>query len=92
MQDRGTVTVATSERPTGAALIVYDDGPGIPFEMRDRVFEPFYTTKTDGKGTGLGLSIVKNIVEQHGGTLDLDASEAGGARFTVVFTRARLSG
>jgi len=89
----GVVTVSTCERPNGAvALIVEDTGPGIPFEERALVFEPFFTTKTDGGGTGLGLSIVKNIVEQHGGNLDVDASESGGARFTVVLPVARGSG
>lgn len=67
-----------------ANLRVEDDGPGVPVPMRDRVVEPFYTTKDPGEGTGLGLSIVTTIVDEHGGRLDIEASDLGGASFTVV--------
>ena len=55
--------------PDWVRLEVRDDGPGIPDEDRERIFEPFYTTKDEGEGTGLGLSIVREIVEKHGGRL-----------------------
>jgi signal transduction histidine kinase len=48
---------------------VEDDGPGVPPELWDRVFEPFYTTKGEGRGTGLGLALARGIVEDHGGTI-----------------------
>ncbi len=68
---------------------IEDSGPGIAPDDRERVFEPFYTTKSDGKGTGLGLPIVKNIVEQHQGRIELGASPMGGARFVVRLPAAR---
>jgi signal transduction histidine kinase len=68
----------------GAELVVEDNGPGIPGAVRSRIFEPTFTTKGAGKGTGLGLAICAKIVEDHGGELRVDRSEAfGGARFTL---------
>jgi nitrogen fixation/metabolism regulation signal transduction histidine kinase len=58
-----------------------DEGPGIPPEQADRVFEPYVTTKA--KGTGLGLAIVRKIVEEHGGTIKLDTSYRDGAGFVI---------
>lgn len=65
-------------------LAVRDNGPGIPRELRARVFEPYFTTKPTGVGTGVGLSVSLAIVESHGGTLTADCPEEGGTVFTVV--------
>ena len=65
-------------------LEVADSGPGVGDDDRERIFEPFYTTKADGKGTGLGLPIVRNIVEQHRGQITVGRSDLGGAAFRVV--------
>ena len=65
-------------------LIVEDNGPGIPEEIRQRILEPFYTTKAVGKGTGLGMPIVMRILEDHQMVLSIETSDAlGGARFRV---------
>jgi nitrogen fixation/metabolism regulation signal transduction histidine kinase len=78
----GHVVVSARPDGDGAAIIVEDDGPGIPADRRERVFDPYFTTKTDG--TGLGLAIVKKIVVEHGGTVHVGASEElGGAAFVV---------
>ncbi|MFK7987094.1 MAG: ATP-binding protein [Sandaracinaceae bacterium] len=69
----------------GARVRVVDNGPGIPHEEKSRVFEPYYTTKSGG--TGLGLAIVHRIVSDHGGTLEIDDTEGGGATFEIVLTR-----
>jgi PAS domain S-box-containing protein len=68
---------------THVALEIADTGPGVPASDRDKIFEPFYTTKPDGKGTGLGLPIVRNIIEQHQGQIAVDTSDLGGAMFVV---------
>jgi signal transduction histidine kinase len=63
-------------------VAVSDEGPGIPADQLDRVFTRFWRGSRRG-GTGLGLSIVKGLVEAHGGSVAVDRSPAGGARFTV---------
>lgn len=74
-----TVRVRTSQAGDRVEVRVWDNGNGIPAEARDKIFNPFYTTKPTGQGTGLGLSISYDIVRQHGGTMEV-ASEEG--RFT----------
>ncbi len=64
------------------ALDVDDDGPGVPPETRERIFDPYFTTRTEG--TGLGLAIVKKIVVEHGGAIACEESALGGARFRIV--------
>jgi signal transduction histidine kinase len=68
-------------------LVVEDDGPGIPGESIDRVFEPFYTTKVGG--TGLGLPLSKRLVAQCGGSLTADSRPGEGARFRIVLRPLR---
>jgi signal transduction histidine kinase len=60
-----------------------DDGPGIPAEVRDRVFEPFYTTKPVGQGTGLGLSLTHGIIERHAGRIWVESGAGTGTRFVI---------
>ncbi len=84
-RDGGRVVVrARVESPSTVLLEVADSGPGIPEADRERIFEPFYTTKADGKGTGLGLPIVRNIVDQHRGEITIATSDLGGAAFRVI--------
>jgi signal transduction histidine kinase len=79
----GTVTVSTGRGPHGPFFAVRDTGPGIAPENRDRIFNPFFTTKPPGKGTGLGLSICLAIVTRLGGTITVDSAPGQGACFTV---------
>jgi signal transduction histidine kinase len=70
-------------RAGGRALVeIIDSGPGIPGEIREKLFQPFFTTKIEGQGTGLGLSITRRIVEEHGGTVSF-ASVPGSTKFVV---------
>lgn len=69
-------------------LSVVDDGPGVPAEIRDWIFEPFFSTRGGTEGTGLGLSVVKSIVDDHGGAIRLEPGE-GGAHFTIMLPAAR---
>ncbi|WP_350333635.1 hybrid sensor histidine kinase/response regulator [Coralliovum pocilloporae] len=66
-------------------LIVADDGPGMPEPVRQRVFDPFYSTKPIGKGTGLGLAVVKNAMDDLGGAIALETEPGEGTRFTLAF-------
>jgi len=67
----GWVEVRARAEPGRSVIEVLDSGPGVPKELRDRVFEPFYTTKAPGAGTGLGLSLARDIVQRHGGKLEI---------------------
>lgn len=64
-------------------LIVQDTGQGIPPDMIDQVFDPYFTTKSVGKGSGLGLSVVYGIVQKHGGAITVTSTVGEGSRFTV---------
>jgi signal transduction histidine kinase len=65
-------------------LSVSDSGPGVPTALKDKIFQPFFTTKEQGKGTGLGLGISRGIIEQHHGTLELDTDPRSRiTRFTI---------
>ncbi|WP_313453945.1 ATP-binding protein, partial [Brevundimonas sp.] len=81
----GTGIIATLSVENGAAVfIIEDDGVGLPDKDRDRLTEPYVTTRE--KGTGLGLAIVKRICEDHGGELRLaDAETLRGARVCLIF-------
>ena len=81
--DSGTITIATRRDGDCAEVEIADDGPGIPPEIRDRVFDSFFTTKDVGHGTGLGLATARRIVvDRHGGTLTVE-SEPGRTAFLV---------
>lgn len=67
---------------------VDDSGPGVPPEAREHIFEPFYTTKAVGMGTGLGLAVAYSMTKRHGGHIDVDASDLGGASFRVCLPGA----
>ncbi|MBU1896382.1 response regulator [Myxococcota bacterium] len=68
-----------------AVLKVRDTGQGMSAEVKERIFESFFTTKVDGRGTGLGLSIIHEIVEQAGGDITVDSAPGEGATFTLRF-------
>jgi signal transduction histidine kinase len=81
--ERGTITIATRRDGACAEIDVTDDGPGVPDEVRDRVFDSFFTTKDVGHGTGLGLATARRIVvDRHGGALNL-ITEPGRTTFRV---------
>src|SRR5262249_29900245 len=82
----GTVRLVAAREHDDVCICVDDSGPGVPPEMRHRIFEPFFTTKD--AGTGLGLPLVHAVVQQHGGTIALETSPAGGARFHIRFPLA----
>lgn len=92
----GRITLSMCNAPRDAApdpagqrrvhFCVEDDGPGIPVEIRPRLFEPFFTTRPDG--TGLGLAVVKKIADQHGAEIRVHTGDSGGVRFEFVWPAA----
>jgi signal transduction histidine kinase len=85
MESGGTITVSAGGDGQYDQIVVADTGPGIPEDQREHIFEPLYTTKS--KGTGLGLTICHQIIERHGGTIDLD-TKRDGAVFRIRLPRA----
>ncbi len=79
---KGEILIETRVDGDSVAVTVQDNGPGIPPDVMPRIFEPFFTTKPKGEGTGLGLGIVKQIVDKHGGRIDV-TSRPGCTRFTI---------
>jgi PAS domain S-box-containing protein len=86
MRDGGEIRVETGTvagRPGWLRLVVADNGPGIPLDLLPKIFDPFYTTKT--QGTGLGLSVSYGIVREHQGTIDVQSQPGKGTTFTLTF-------
>jgi two-component system NtrC family sensor kinase len=84
----GTVTLGLETDGDELVARVRDDGRGMAPEVRDRVFEPFFSTKEGGRGVGLGLSIVQGIVARHGGTIGVESEPGRGTTFTVRIPRS----
>lgn len=78
-----TISVRTETAGPRVRIVVEDDGPGVPEQLRARIFDPFVTTKEVGAGTGLGLAVCRGIVEGAGGRIELDLAYECGARFLV---------
>jgi two-component system, NtrC family, sensor kinase len=78
-----TVTVTTKKLPKKVEISVIDNGMGIPDEIKDKIFQPFFTTKPTGQGTGLGLSLSYDIVKGHGGELRLQSDRGKGTEFVI---------
>lgn len=83
MNGRGRISIRARIEQREMVLEIEDTGPGIPPDIRERVFEPFYSTKPAGKGSGIGLAVSRSIIEGHAGTLTLAESSGGGARFVI---------
>lgn len=84
--DGGVITVRTGSEAEEKTVTVEvrDTGKGVPPEMREKIFQPFFTTKGKGKGTGLGLAVSKRIVEEHGGSIKVEENFPQGAVFKVL--------
>src|SRR4051812_44449132 len=90
---RPTLKVTTRDLGDAIEVRVRDNGTGIPPEIRDKLFQPFFTTKPTGEGTGLGLSISYDIItQQHGGTITVDSEPGAYAEFTIRLPRRAAGG
>jgi signal transduction histidine kinase len=78
-----TVWVSTKREGTKILITIRDNGPGIPANILDKIFQPFFTTKPTGQGTGLGLSLAYDIIKAHGGEIKANSKEGEGAEFIV---------
>src|SRR5680860_780323 len=78
-------TVSVSTKKEGATILIYvkDNGNGIPDSIKDKIFQPFFTTKPTGQGTGLGLSLAYDIIKAHGGELKVETEEGKGTEFII---------
>lgn len=88
MRNQGTLEIAVFRRAGQIVVQITDSGPGIPVDIRERIFVPFFTTKPPGEGSGLGLDIVRRIVEKHQGTITVE-SQPGHTMFTLMFPLQR---
>jgi signal transduction histidine kinase len=77
-----------AQSPGSYAVHIIDTGQGIPRDMMDQIFQPFFTTKKAGRGTGLGLAIAAETIRAHGGTMAVESEPGKGSHFTVTLPMA----
>jgi signal transduction histidine kinase len=81
---KGKISIHTSRKENGVQIRISDTGGGIPKEIQDRVFAPFFTTKARGKGTGQGLAIARRVVvDKHQGELSFETEKGRGTTFVI---------
>jgi signal transduction histidine kinase len=78
-----TVSIQTKKINDKIEIRVSDNGNGIPNNLVDKIFQPFFTTKPTGQGTGLGLSLSYDIIKAHGGVMKVESKEGDGTEFIV---------
>jgi signal transduction histidine kinase len=78
------VIVSTKNTGPYVEISIKDNGPGIPAEIKDKIFQPFFTTKPTGQGTGLGLSLSYDIIKAHSGELKVETTEGKGSDFVIL--------
>ncbi|AKG53612.1 sensory box sensor histidine kinase-response regulator [Dehalogenimonas sp. WBC-2] len=81
--DKGILTIKTESLVDYIRISIADDGTGIPKEIQDKLFQPFFTTKNPGEGTGLGLSLSLGIIQEHGGKISVDSEQGKGTTFNI---------
>lgn len=79
----GEIRIETRVEGHDAVIEIADDGPGIPAELQDRIYEPFFTTKEVGRGTGQGLALARTTLERHSGSIECVSESGVGTTFTI---------
>ncbi|MEA3476991.1 MAG: sensor histidine kinase [Bacteroidota bacterium] len=87
LEEGGELVIQTVSSAIGIKIIIKDNGPGMSPEVKEHIFEPFYTTKEVGQGTGLGLSISYGIIEKHNGNIDVISEPGKGTEFIISLPR-----
>lgn len=82
------LSVRTRKKDSGISIEIEDNGPGIPDEIKDKILQPFFTTKKGTAGTGLGLSITHDVIKAHGGVLDVESKENEFTRFIIHLNKS----
>ncbi|MDW7694132.1 7TM diverse intracellular signaling domain-containing protein [Flammeovirgaceae bacterium SG7u.111] len=90
IKEEGSLFISTNKQGANVVIKIKDTGVGIPAENLKHIFDPFFTTKDVGEGTGLGLSIVKGIVEEHGGSIEVESVVGEGTTFEVSLPISRM--
>ena len=86
-----TLVAATRNLGDRVEIRIRDNGTGMPLEVKEKIFNPFFTTKPAGEGTGLGLSISHDIiVKQHGGSIEVDTQQGEFTEITIILPRAAV--
>ncbi|HWX25200.1 MAG TPA: HAMP domain-containing sensor histidine kinase [Vicinamibacteria bacterium] len=88
----GILKIRASRRSGGITLRFEDDGPGVPPPIRDKIFDPFFSTRAVGRGVGLGLTLVHFVMQDHGGSIVLEEEEEGGGRFVLYLPACEEAG
>ena len=83
MANPGTITLTTRALPFGVEIVIADTGKGVDESIREKIFEPFYTTKPEGEGTGLGLYLCRKIMSEHEGSLNFESTPGEGSCFII---------
>ena len=79
-----TVAVSTQRTDDRVEIKIRDNGNGVPDNIKDKIFQPFFTTKSPGQGTGLGLSLSYDIIKAHGGEMTVETRQGEFAEFTIM--------
>jgi signal transduction histidine kinase len=82
MEDKGTLALETGTAENSVFVKISDTGPGIPSDLINRIFDPFFSTKSEKGGTGLGLSIAKRIIRENNGRIEVTSEK--GTTFTIT--------
>jgi len=83
------LSISTKQKEKAAEIAIADNGPGIPDDIKEKILQPFFTTKKGTQGTGLGLSITNDIVKAHGGSLQVESNDGEGTAFTIILPVSR---
>ncbi len=88
IEGKGVINITTQNSPKQIKISISDSGIGMENEVKEKIFDPFYTTKDLGEGTGLGLSISFGIIQKHQGTLEVESKPGSGTTFTILIPKA----